>query len=203
MSLAEAMYTQRATRRLKPDAIADDVLASILDAATQAPSGGNHQPARFLVVRDGDVRRQFGALYHEAWWAKRRDHQGWSRKADIPADDTNHQFAAILADEIGDAPIIVLVLAPAVGLDHSVYPSVQNLLLAARAHGVGSVLTILHPDVMNRVFDLFGIPEGWQLYCCIPLGYPRGAFGPTSRLPHQAVSFADRWGEALTLGGAD
>lgn len=203
MSVAEAMYTQRATRRLKPDPIPDVAVASILEAATQAPSGANQQPARFLVIRDAEQRRRFGALYHEAWWAKRRDHQGWASKADIPADDTNHQLAAVLADEIGAAPVIVLVLAPGGGLGHSVYPSVQNLLLAARAHGVGSVLTILHPDVMARVFELFEIPEEWHLYCCIPLGYPRGAFGPTSRLPHRAVSFVDRWGQTFDVMAAD
>ncbi len=195
MRLGQAMYTQRATRRLKPDAIPDSTVASILDAATQAPSGANQQPARFLVIRDAELRRRFGALYFEAWWAKRRDHQGWKTKADIPADDTNHQLAAVLADEIGEAPVIVLVLARGADWGHSVYPSVQNLLLAARAYGVGSVLTILHPDVLERVFDLFEIPKDWHLYCCIPLGYPRGSFGPTSRLPHSAVSFSDQWGQ--------
>lgn len=201
MSVGEAMFTQRATRRLKPDPIADAHLRLVLSAATKAPSGANTQPARFLVVRDDAARRRFGELYYEAWWAKRRDHQGWKTKADIPADDTNHRLAALLADEMGTVPAIVLVVAPAGSdLGHSVYPSVQNLLLAARALGIGSVLTTLHADVMDRVHALFGIPEAWSVQCCIPLGYPRGRFGPSSRLPYEEVCFSDTWGEPISLG---
>ena len=200
MSIGEALFTQRATRRLKSDPIPDADLRLILTAATKAPSGANAQPARFVVVRDPAKRRAFGELYFEAWWAKRRDHEGWSSKADIPEDDVNHRMAAILADEIGEAPVIVLVWAQApVAIGHSVFPSVQNLLLAARALGVGSVLTTLHDDVMPRVRALLGVPGKMAFHCCIPLGYPRGRFGPTSRLPYDEVCFADQWDAPLEL----
>ena len=140
MSLAEAMYTQRAIRRLDPNRpISDAQIKLMLDAASKAPNGGNTQPGRFLVVRERDTIRELGKLYHEAWWAKRRDELGWTGKDDIPADSV-HRFAAKLADEIVDAPLIILAFSQG-GAANSVLPPVQNLLLAARALGIGSVLT--------------------------------------------------------------
>jgi nitroreductase len=196
MTIGEAMFTQRAIRRLKPDPIPDEHVRLILEAATKAPNGGNAQPARFLVIRDAAKRAAFAELYHEAWWAKRRDGPGWKTKADIPPEEKGYLSAARLADEIGIAPVVVLAFSPHDSLGHSVYPAVQNLLLAARALGIGSVLTTLHPDVMERVHALFDIPSGMVFHACIPLGYPRGRFGPTSRLPISDVVYLDRWGDS-------
>ena len=194
MPIGEAMFTQRAIRRLDPNRpIRDAHLKIILDAASKAPSGGNTQPARFLVVRDEDRIREFGKLYHEAWWAKRRDEYGWTGKDDIP-EGSVYRMPSRLADEIGKAPVVVLALS--VGgkeTAHSVFPPVQNLLLAARALGIGSVLTTLHPDVMERVYAMFGIPEEVAFHCCIPLGYPRGRFGPTRRFPTSETTSWNRW----------
>ena len=194
MPIGEAMFTQRAIRRLDPNRpIQDAHLKIMLDAASKAPSGGNTQPARFLVVRDKDRIREFGKLYHEAWWAKRRDEYGWTGKDDIP-EGSVYRMPSRLADEIGDAPVVVLALS--VGgkeAAHSIFPPVQNLLLAARALGIGSVLTTLHPDVMDRVYAMFGIPEEAVFHCCIPLGYPRGRFGPTRRFPTSETTSWDRW----------
>ena len=194
MPIGEAMFTQRAIRRLDPNRpIRDAHLKIILDAASKAPSGGNTQPARFLVVRDEDRIREFGKLYHEAWWAKRRDEYGWTGKDDIP-EGSVYRMPSRLADEIGNAPVVVLALS--IGgkeTAHSVFPPVQNLLLAARALGIGSVLTTLHPDVMERVYAMFGIPEEVAFHCCIPLGYPRGGFGPTRRFPTSETTSWNRW----------
>ena len=194
MPIGEAMFTQRAIRRLDPNRpIRDAHLKIILDAASKAPSGGNTQPARFLVVRDEDRIREFGKLYHEAWWAKRRDEYGWTGKDDIP-EGSVYRMPSRLADEIGKAPVVVLALS--IGgkeAAHSVFPPVQNLLLAARALGIGSVLTTLHPDVMERVYAMFGIPEKVAFHCCIPLGYPRGRFGPTRRFPTSETTSWNRW----------
>ena len=194
MPIGEAMFTQRAIRRLDPNRpIRDAHLKIILDAASKAPSGGNTQPARFLVVRDDDRIREFGKLYHEAWWAKRRDEYGWTGKDDIP-EGSVYRMPSRLADEIGNAPVVVLALS--IGgkeAAHSVFPPVQNLLLAARALGIGSVLTTLHPDVMERVYAMFGIPEEVAFHCCIPLGYPRGRFGPTRRFPTSETTSWNRW----------
>ena len=190
MSIGEAMFTQRAIRRLDRNRpIADAHLKIILDAASKAPSGGNTQPARFLVIRSSDKVREFGRLYHEAWWAKRRDEYGWTGKDDIPPDSV-YVMPSRLADEIVDAPVVILALSVGGALAASVFPPVQNLLLAARALGIGSVLTTLHPQVMDRVYALLEIPADVEFHCCIPLGYPRGRFGPTRRFP---TSETTRW----------
>ena len=196
MPIGEAMFTQRAIRRLDPlRPISQAHLKVLLDAASKAPSGGNTQPARFLVVQDKERIREFGKLYHEAWWAKRRDEYGWTGKEDIPPGSV-YEMPARLADEIVDAPAVILALSVGVQqFAHSVYPPVQNLLLAARALGIGSVLTTLHPQVMERVYAMFGIPPEVEFHCCIPLGYPRGKFGPTRRFPTSETTSWERWNE--------
>src|SRR5205085_4163754 len=114
MPLGEAIFSQRSIRKFRPDPISLDDLRLILEAAVKAPSGGNRQPARFLVLTGREVIRQFGALYREAWWAKRRDEgRPWTQREDIPPEDRTHRSAARLADEIEDAPCIVLALGVA------------------------------------------------------------------------------------------
>src|SRR5262249_30034653 len=149
-----------------------------------APNGGNAQPWRFLVVRDAALRSQFAPLYREAWWAKRRD-QGIHGPADIPAGGPVARAAMRLAGENGRAPVLVFVcaLAKGAGPMGSVIPAVENLLLAARALGVGGTITTLHAVVEERVHSLFGIPQSAQVVYCVPLGYPQGHFGPTQRKP--------------------
>lgn len=194
MPIGEAMFSQRSIRRLRPDPIPIEDIRLILEAASKAPSGGNRQPARFLVLLDREVIRQFGALYREAWWAKRRDEgRTWTRREDIPFEERTSRSAAQLADEIANAPCIVLALSIAKGQASSVVPAVQNLMLAARALGIGSVPTTLHPQVMERVYALLDIPSEAELHLCIPLGYPRGRFGPTQRRPTAETMFLDRW----------
>ena len=195
MPVGEAIFTQRAIRRLKPDPIPESHLRDILEAATRAPSGGNSQPWHFVVVRDGGLRAKFGPLYREAWWAKRSD-AGILSPEVVPAE---YRPAMRLADEIGEAPIIVLLCATAKGFGPmaSVIPAAQNLLLAARALGIGGTITTLHPQVDERVHALFGIPETAQIVYCLPLGYPRGRFGPAKRKPISQVCSYDRWGNAF------
>ena len=195
MPIGEAMFTQRAIRRLDPGRpITDGQLKTILDAGSKAPSGANTQPARFLVVRSRENIRAFGALYHEAWWAKRRDEYGWTSKDDIP-EGSPYRMPARLADEMADAPAVVLVFShPSRVAEASTFPGVQNVLLAARALGIGSVLTTLHPQVMDRVYAMFGVPADMVFHCCIPLGYPRGRFGPTARYPTSHTTSWDGWG---------
>lgn len=197
MPIGEAMFSQRATRRLDPNRpVTDAQLQIILDSASKAPNGGNTQPARYLVIRERDAIAAFGKLYFEAWWAKRRDAYGWSSKADIP-EDSPYRLAALLADEMVNAPVVILVYSESSGVAaSSTFPGVQNLLLSARALGLGSVLTTLHAEVMERVNSMFGVPEGMDFHCCIPIGYPRGKFGPTSRLPTSKTTSWDRWGNS-------
>jgi nitroreductase len=194
MRLGEAMFTQRAIRRFRTDPIPDGDLRDVLEAAIRAPSGGNVQPWRFIVVKDAARRSELARLYHEAWWAKRRD-AGVRGPQDIPPGKGVTQSAMGLADEIGNAPVIVLVCATAKGAGAmaSVIPATQNLLLAARALGIGGTITTLHPHVEERVHRLWGIPDSAQLVYCVPLGYPQGRFGPTQRKPLGEVAAWERW----------
>ncbi len=194
MPIGEAMFSQRSIRRFRPDPIPPEDLQLIIEAAVKAPNGGNRQPGRFLVLNDPDLIRQFAALYREAWWAKRRDEKRpWTRREEIPAEDRGSTAAARLADEIKDAPCIVLAFTTMRGGASSVIPSVQNLMLAARALGIGSVPTTLHAQVMDRVYELLGVPPDMEFHLCIPLGYPRGNFGSTQRKPAAEVTFLNHW----------
>ena len=202
MPLGEAMFSQRSIRRFRPDPIPIDDLELILEAAVKAPNGGNRQPARFLILNDPEVIRQFGPLYREAWWAKRRDEgRPWTTREQIPPEERSTRAAAQLADEIQDAPCIVLAFTVQKGQASSVIPSVQNLMLAARALGIGSVPTTLHAQVMERVYALLGVPAEVEFHLCIPMGYPRGRFGPTQRRPTAETTYLNRWGDAPPWAG--
>jgi nitroreductase len=190
MSLGEAIFTQRSIRRFRPDPIPIEDIHLVVEAAVKAPNGGNQQVARFLVVNDRGTIREFGKLYHEAWWAKRRD-AGYQKREDLPA---HYLSAAGLADAMKDAPCVVFALAVGNGPANSVIPAVQNLMLAARAIGIGSVPTTLHPTVMERFHAMFQIPKDVAFHFCVPLGYPQGSFGPNKRKPTAETTFLNRWG---------
>jgi nitroreductase len=196
MPLGEAIFTQRAIRRFKPDPIPIEDVHLIVEAAVKAPNGGNLQVARFLVVIDPAEIRKFGALYREAWWAKRHD-EGFQSRDDLPK---RFHPAAGLADEMANVPCVVFALALHDGPADSVVPAVQNLMLAARAMGIGSVPTTLHPSVMDRFHRMFGIPADVGFHFCIPLGYPQGNFGPNVRRPTSETTFLDRWGAPVPWG---
>lgn len=189
MPLGDVIFTQRAIRRFRPEPIPPDDIQLIVEAAVRAPNGGNQQITRFLVVNDPPAIRAFGALYHEAWWAKRHD-EGFADYTDLPE---RFHPAAQLAETIGDVPCIIFALALHHGPADSVVPAVQNLMLAARAIGIGSVPTTLHPTVMTRFHEMFGIPDDVGFHFCVPLGYPRGNFGPTTRKPTSETTFLNRW----------
>jgi nitroreductase len=197
MPLGEAMFTQRSIRRFRPDPIPMDDIRLIIEAASKAPNGGNRQVARFLVVTDPGRIREFGKLYHEAWWAKRWDEKRWTKLEDIPPDDKSYRSAAGLADAIQDAPCVIFALAVPPGSANSVIPAVQNLMLAARALGIGSVPTTLHAKVMERFNAMFEIPSDVTFHFCVPMGYPQGNFGPNRRRPTSETTFLDRWGASV------
>ena len=189
LPLGEAIFTQRSIRRFRPDPIPLADIQLIIEAAVRAPNGGNQQIARFLVVNDPVAIGAFGPLYREAWWAKRHD-EGFAEYADLP---DRYHAAARLADTIGAVPCIAFALALRDGPAHSVIPAVQNLMLAARGIGIGSVPTTLHPSVMPRFRSMFAIPDDVGFHFCVPLGYPQGNFGPTKRLPTSETTFLNRW----------
>jgi nitroreductase len=196
MSVGEAIFTQRSIRRFRPDPIPLADLQLLCEAAVRAPNGGNRQIARLLVVTDRARIARFGELYHEAWWAKRRDEHGWTGPADVPPEATTYRAAMALADHMRDVPCVVLAFAEPPGWANSVLPACQNLMLAARALGIGSIPTTLHPTVMARVYALFGVPAEVVFHFCIPLGYPaEGArFGGSRRRPTRETTFFDHWG---------
>ncbi len=190
ITLGDAIFSLRAIRRIKPDPIPDADLHSILDAARQAPNGANRQPWHFIALQDAAVRKRFGELYRVAWWAKRND-EGFFKSEDIP---DHYKLAMALADNIGEVPAIVLVCTTSPGGRESVIPATQNLLLAARALGIGGTITSLHATVENDVQELLGLPGGVGVVYCIPLGYPQGNFGPVTRNPLNEIVSVDRWG---------
>jgi nitroreductase len=195
MPVGEVMFTQRSIRRLKPDPIPMEDIRLIVEAAVKAPNGGNSQPTRILVLTDTEKIREFAALYKEAWWAKRAD-QGYTTFEDLPT--AGSRYAAQLAEDIKDAPCIILAFGVgAVAGALSVVPATQNLMLAARALGIGSVPTTLHPVVMERFNKLFNVPADATFYFCIPLGYPKGRFGPTTRKPTSETTYLNGWGEPV------
>jgi nitroreductase len=194
MALGKAIFTQRAIRRFKDDPVSDADLETILTAAARAPSGGNQQPWRFLAVRDEALKRQLAEWYVAAYWARRQEN-GFSGPADIPKEDSSGQAAlhfSTNADNYAKAPVLVLVIAERPGIDLT--GACQNLMLAARALGIGSTITYIGGPHEGDVHRLLGIPDGMDATCCIPLGYPEGDFGAAKRKPLSEIAFVDHFG---------
>ena len=195
MPVGEAIFTQRSVRKFLPDSIPVEDLHLLMEAAVRAPNGGNSQPGRFLIVIDRRKIRAFGTLYHEAWWAKRRDEKrGWTSREDIPPEEKSYRAASELADTIGEVPAIVFAFTQLPWGADSVIPACQNLMLAATALGIGSVPTTLHPQVMERFYAMFGIPTDFGFHFCIPFGYPAVKYGRSKRRPTAETTFLDQWG---------
>jgi nitroreductase len=211
MDVLEAIYTTRAMRRLKPDPIPDDVLRAILDAAIRAPSGGNQQGWSFVVVRDAALRARLQELYKPALDSLFQPGGPYARideEGDPETIEQNRRMrdsALYLADHMHEAPVIVIACIRTGGrgtnvtTGSSIYPAVQNLMLAARAFGVGSTLTTIHRVNEGEVRTLLGIPAEVETAALIPLGYPRGRWGIAQRRPLAEVAYADRWGEPFRL----
>ena len=198
MDFYEVANTQRAMRRLKTDDVPDDLLWKILDTAIRAPSGGNRQPWNFLVVRDPEKKRKLGEWYLEAW--ERTYGQARDQMLANPDMARTFRSADHLARTIADVPVLIFATVmkdmPNVSatLGASIYPAVQNLMLAARAEGLGTTLTTLHKFREAEVKKLLGIPDNVETMAMIPVGWPKGNFGPASRLPIEKVTYWDEWG---------
>lgn len=172
-----------------------EILEDLIFCATRAPSAANRQPWEFVIVTDADLRQGLGEIYARA---SRRLFQHLLEQATDDATRRVYRDALHLSDHIGESPAIVVVCTP-VSEDWplanrmpSIYPAVQNLLLAARGHGLGSVLTTAHKRREAEVKALLGIPDGVETVCLIPIGYPADpekAFRPvSSRRPvHDAL----------------
>jgi nitroreductase len=202
----DVVTTQRAMRRLKPDPIPDAALRQIMEAAICAPSGGNRQGWSFLVIRDPAKRARLGALYREAWGELMKLPYYAGAVKEPPDSPAGKMLASArhLGEHLGEAPVLILAcialdpgVKPTVTTGASIYPAAQNIMLAARALGIGSCITTIHKFRDVQVKDLLGIPADVETAALIPLGYPLGVFGRPPRRPLREVAFADRWGAAF------
>jgi len=215
LGVYEAMRTLRAVRRLRPDPIPEDVLARVLEAATWAPTGGNAQPWRIVVVRDVAKKRRLGEIYAERWNAYSAHHRKLIEGAPPAAVESAERMLRAgdrLAASFAELPAVLIFCfnprnmaitdasqpRPSVVGGASVYPAVQNLLLACRAEGLGCVLTTLLCEVEPAVRELLAIPDPWYTAAAVPIGYPVGkGHGPLSRRPVAKMVYGDQWGEPL------
>ncbi len=211
----EAVMTTRAMRRFTSEDVSEDDLWSVLDAAQQGPSGGNIQPWQFVVVRDPDTRTELAELYRSSY---RRYEAAMlavappPRPEDAASWERTLQASRHLADHLAEVPVLVAVVmadiemavsdaegAMDVGTPFaSVYPAVQNLMIAARIRGLGSALTTVYRVRHDEVRHVLGIPDGYQVVALVPLGHPRGRFGRARRRPTERVTHWDRWGDRRT-----
>jgi nitroreductase len=212
--LYEVMSSLRAVRRLRPDPIPADVLERVLQAAAWAPSGGNQQPWRVVVVTDPGKKAALADLYAPEWANYTEPLR--ARAAGAPEDEraaTMRTLAAgdHLAAHLGEAPVILVfcfnpkfMAITDSELDRvsvigggSVYPAVENLMLACVAEGLGCTLTTLHCYREADVKEVLGVPAGWGTAALIPIGYPVGrGHGPIKRRPPTELAYQDQWGTA-------
>jgi nitroreductase len=198
--LFEIMRTTRSMRRLKLDPVPNALLNRVLEAGTFAANGGNLQSWRFLVIRDPAIKAAAAVWYRKAW----HEVVAPRYRADGPGSGTTpERFARMLAaaehlaDHLHEAPVwIVPCLAGPRGSGASIFPAVQNILLAARAVGLGATLTTLYLRHETETEAAMGIPEGHHSYAILPIGFPTGKFGSVRRAPLAEVAFQDRWGQA-------
>ena len=198
IGLFEAMYTQRAIRHYTQEPVPDEIVRKLIEAASKAPSGANSQRWHFLVIRDADTKRRIGEHYWQSW------EHAYGNQADTSPDiQTNVRSSAThLAETMADAPVLIMACIEHDGSPStmsrgsSIYPAVQNLLLAARGLGLGSVITTLHKRYENEVKAILGIPDNVETAALLPIGFPQEGYryGPTRRAPVDQITSWERWG---------
>jgi nitroreductase len=223
IGLFEAIYSARSMRRLKPDPVPEELITKILDAAIRAPSGGNAQNWAFVVVRDPEQRRQLGMIYRRASDIAEAMYAARGRPAHLTERQFARLMAAgaHLWQHIGEAPVLLVpcgrhpvlppreALAPDIAArwedevvyaerirGASIYPAVQNIILACRALGLGTTITTNHIRSEEEVKAVLDIPEDVATFALMPIGWPLDRFGPVTRRPLAEIAHADRWGAA-------
>jgi nitroreductase len=202
MPLAEAMATQRTIRRLLPDPVDDETVRRLLELAVRAPSGGDLQNWEFVVVRDPDVKHQLARLNRQSWSVFKRMYALRGRR-----DERVRKGLAAsqwLADHYEETPVVVVAclrgprpwFPPFLTASYygSIFPAVQNLLLAARAMGLGASLSTLSVWSTVLARRTLGLPWKVNPIAAVPLGWPRGSYGPTTRRPVEDLAHLDRYG---------
>ena len=194
ISLFEAIRSQRAIRRFRPDPVPQEAVERILQAAIHAPSGGNAQPWSFVVIRDRGIKQQLGVWYLDVW-------ENIYTKSTSVATGAVYRSAEYLAHHFAESPLIILPCIKGTPDDKmtkgaSIYPAVQNMLLAALELGIGSVITTFLQHHEDKVKELLGIPDDIRMACAVPMGYPAEGerFGGARRRPLADVVHYDGWG---------
>ena len=205
MDIYEALYTTRAMRRVKPDPVPLDVQAKIMDAAVRAPSGGNQQNWRFLLVDDPAIKAKIGPLYRDAvdkLWTTFYASQLEQAHA-APEDPASISFLKVqksaqwLADHYEEVPLYLFPFIQHDPTGGSIFPAVWSAMLAARAEGVGSCITaILSFFYGEETIEILGVPkdEGWVMAAMVSMGYPTGTWGVAQRSPAHEVTARNQWG---------
>lgn len=205
VDLLVGLGTTRSIRRYTDDDVSDVDLSTILWAGSRAPSGSNRQPFRFLVLRHGPeaetAKAILGRSFRAAWATKRRVDGYDSGTGDDPTSAKSRQRRAMqeYVDRFEHIPVVLLVCldryreaTPYEGA--SVYPACQNVLLAARALGLGGVMTMWHLGVEDELRRVLSIPDHVALSACITLGRPAGRHGPVRRRSLSDIVFDGEWG---------
>lgn len=202
--LFDILHTTRAMRRLKPDPVPDALIHQILHAAVAAPSGGNRQRWRFLVVKDPNIKKRVQYYYKKALDEVVAPRY---RTSAPPPGVTRAQYdrqldaVTYLTEHFHEAPVWIVACldegdyTPSRSSGASIYPAVQNMLLAARALGLGATLTTRHLLYEAEVEEILDLPPGVHSYAILPIGYPMGRFGPVGRGPLADVVYLDGWGK--------
>ena len=207
MPLVEAMETQRAVRRLLPDPVDDALVLRCIELALKAPTGSNGQNWEFVIVKDPAVKERLAAQYRRAWvlyggtgkrLAERRDDDSMTRILRSVQWQVDHftelpvlVVACLRGSKVPYVPMPAVAESSYYG---SIYPSAQNLLLAARAMGLGGSLITLPLWSVTAARSILGLPLSVQPCCIVPLGWPRGRYGPTTRKPVGEVVHLNRYG---------
>jgi nitroreductase len=209
--LFEIIRTTRTMRRLKPDPVPDELIRKILEAGLSAANGGNRQSWRFLVVKDPAIKKAV-----QVWYQRAFDEVVGPRylKSDPPPGVTKerylrqHAATKYLTEHFHEAPVWIVACTEESGTPNrwsgaSIYPAVQNMLLACRALGLGSTLTTRHLLYEKETEAALRLPPGVQSYAILPIGYPMGNFGPVRRGAPEQFVFLDRWGSPYPAATAE
>jgi nitroreductase len=195
----DAMATSRAIRRYLPDPVPDEVLERLIFAATRAPSPRNTQPWEFIVVRDQDIRNRIG----DALEPRAAEIEAVIPRLSTEAKQRMYQGAADLLRALRNAPVIVFVagwhrdFGPEFPAEETMltalHAAAENLLVAARAYGLGAAFTTFHLHAQEEVRAAIGAPDDLHIAVTIPVGFPERGVGPVRRRPVDEVLHWDRY----------
>ena len=209
MEFFEVVHTQRAIRKFKPDPVPPEAIWRMIDAAIRAPSGGNTQPWSFLVVTDPAKRQVIG----DAMRAGNQDAD--ARRAEAMTFDPSRRRMRLgsiaFRENVASAPCLIIPClvkptSPSSDVNSlfagsSIYGAVQNMMLSARALGLGTLMTTFNIAIEPLIRKEFNLPDDAKPVAVIPVGYPAEGerFGPTTRKPVESVTFWDGWGNTKSL----